>query len=235
MSLMTTIQRSDLEGWPDALLAFDNGTDWEYEPGGCAPDGLEWANRCDDCGEVHWYRTWTFQGILIEKGEACYTTWTLDDSGDYQCELDEDGYDETADWLANRRAYDQYVLDTGTDPLGEYFVAYTSKRTTRWQFCAQQSIGGIVLHYVRKDGRGPRLTGEGIPTDVREFLCLRAVRPGLDYIDGFDSVEDLKGKAHEVTWQRARALQVLGRFPLASEVPRSVGAIARDLRRLARG
>lgn len=226
-----TIQRSDLEGWPEALLAFDNGTDWEYEPEGIATDGMEWATR--DGGD--WYRTWTFQGILIEKGAPCYTTWTLDEGGDYQSELDEGDNDTLwADWEANRKAYNQYVIDTGTDPLGEYFVKHDSKRTTRWQFCAQQSIGGIVLHYVRKDGRGPRLTGEGIPTDVREFLCLRAVRPGLDYIDGFNDIDVLKAEAHEVTWQRARTLQVLGKFPLTAKVPRSAGAIARDLRRLAR-
>lgn len=226
------MNRTDL---PDAALeALTNGTAWEYEPEGVATDGMEWPNRCD----TGWYRTWTFTGLRVEDGKVFYTTWSLDECGDFEfCDETETVADINKELEGNAAAWEEYrqfVVETGTDPLGNYYAKSEVEKEETWQFRAQQSIPGMVLHYVRRDGRGPKLTDDEIPLHVRQFLALRSLRPGLDYMHDFKSPEDIQDRARGVTWQRAPSLQVLGRFAIKAKTPRRSTAVARDLRRAAR-
>lgn len=221
----------------EARAALEAGEAWSYEPEGVASDGLEWPHQ----SSTGWYRTWTFVGIEVEPGEfpgvpgrAYYTKWILDECGDWNCngETDGDDLDANAEAWAG---YAAFVYDTGTDPLRNYYVKREVKRTEVWQFRAAESIPGMVLQGVRRNGRGPVLLGSDIPEHVRTYLALRRVTEGVDYVADFKSCEDTFDRAKKVQWQRSgRGGVVLGKFTLDRKVPRSVHAITRDLRTAAK-
>ena len=138
------------------------------------------------------------------------------------------GEEEVAAW----KDYAAYVAETGTDPLCQYRVDRTVKRTESWQFTAQEWIGssthGPALIGARQNSRGPFLPGSELPEHVQEFLCLKKVG-GRYVLEGFTGIPQLKTDAVEVTWQGC-GQGAKGVCLIENTVPRPDAVVARELK-----
>lgn len=101
------------------------------EPGGVyepeTAEAFDWfPYYCKDCDTYH--NMWAGYGFENVGGEIMVTEWTCDGDGDWVCDggfpLEE--FDARQDQAAKESIicandYYEFVAETGTDPLGEFF------------------------------------------------------------------------------------------------------------------
>ncbi len=174
--------------------------------------------QCDDpdCPhEWHLAHYWVY-------GDGTYSV--CDSDGNHEaCEEP-----EVPDAAREHKAWSQYarhVLAAGADPLGNYLVPHTVKRTERWSLQFSRSVLGILLVGARR-GRGGQWIGPaGIPDHVAQFAGVKpqhiAKRTG-PLVTDFEEMPEEVNRAHR--WNGT----------IDNETPRAPHLIARDLRRAAR-
>lgn len=137
------------------------------------------------------------------------------------------------------RAYSQFVLDTGTDPLGEFIVRHVRTRKERWQVKFSHVIGGARIVAARH-GRTSVALG-ALPAYVRQYCLLPADKPtsntiflGVHDDDPFESWAAFVDAIGLPPRYRERLRTKWATFTIERTIPRSPERVARDLRRLAR-
>lgn len=150
--------------------------------------------------------------------------YTVDEyaDGDHESidEADLPSYEEVqAAW----KEYFEYVLETGADPLGNFYVKHVIVRKERWQFRFKRAIVGAVLAEARHAGR--RYNCRKLPKHVTEYLNLGAgwaLR--LQDFETHEAFLAIEGLRFDV-WVTQH---------IEHKIDRSPAALARDLRRAAR-
>jgi len=139
-------------------------------------------------------------------------------------------------------AYHEHCVETGEDPLGEYSVKRVYQQRQRWTAEVHRGIGGLYVRRARR-GRGPWLSPEKLPDEVRGFLL-------LDPWYAPPPPSGRESRILDVEWTTVEemAKDCAGDFPCTSirngvgrftgiievDLPRAAGALARDVRRAAR-
>ena len=150
------------------------------------------------CGEHDCERQWHKNLYAVDHyrkdGNLLIEVRSCDEDGnwDYVC-----GYDESAgdtwensevklhletnpdEFFQGWRDYAQYVIDTGKDPLGEFYVQPTYKVKERWEIWLHKSIAGIALNRVRRSKCLP-MAAYLLPDYMRQFLQLKSDNLHLD-------------------------------------------------------
>jgi hypothetical protein len=167
---------------------------------------------CDDCETWHQEHIWAYD-------DGTYTS--CDSDGDHEpIEAEDVPSCEEHDRLW--REYAQWVVEQGEDPLGNFYVRYSTKVKERWQFKLTKTLVGPRLIGVRRAGRA--YTPDELPEHARSFLNL-----------------DASGKLGDfATW--AELTEVLpevkpGKWFVAHieyDKPRPEAVTARELRKIAR-
>ena len=103
----------------------------------CGSDGLFWP-QCDE----HWIGYWVGTCFDVCDGKACVFDWSCDSDGDwnyeYRCPLreytDKSWQKDYEGAQATMQRYYQDVVETGEDPLNEFYIRRTQTLRTRWTF-----------------------------------------------------------------------------------------------------
>ena len=161
--------------------------------------------------------------------------WIYDDGSYSLCDCDGNHEGCEADDVPTHREiiaawneYNEYVIETGRDPLCEFSVRRHRKCRQRYTAWFQRIDLGWVLCRLRR-GRVD-LSVHDVAEEVCEYLHLVHTKSGA-----YRTAISLKefGECEEVTllssYERCRAS-----FVLEPEVPRSASAVAKDLRKAAR-
>lgn len=126
-----------------------------------------------------------------------------------------------------KKAWDEYakwVIQNGTDPLGEYYVKYTRKVKERWSIKVRRSICGMVVSEIRRGRTSVPARKDSLPQHLAEYLNLL---PGRVLVLGdFTTTEGL-----------AEVGIKLGRwhtFTIEREVERPAAKVTAELRKIAR-
>jgi hypothetical protein len=162
----------------EARKAFKSGGKWEYRP------------ESAECGTVfvffddpYWRQVWYCMGYEIENKRLFAVCHECDSDGnwEYQDSIDvtDPGYEAwEAEYSYERsregwREYFEFVVETGTDPLGEFF-AFSDTVKVKWYFLMQQGEAGCRFMGASQNPDGPWLSTI-IPDYVREYLNLKVV------------------------------------------------------------
>lgn len=148
------------------------------------------------------------------------TTYSIsDECGDHE-PLDEPPSAEEHEqaW----REYTQWAIETGQDPLDNFYVRQTSKVKERWQFWLFKSLTGPRLDRARRAGK--EYKPQDLPGYVKSYLNLTSSNNLGDFKTWDELVEALPG-IKPSKWTMCH---------LEQERERSEVAIARDVRRGAR-
>lgn len=114
----------------EALAALAAGQEWEYTPDDASCGDVDvWY--CDDCHTYH--ITWNVWGLRLADGILYETFYSVDTDGDWslvtECPYGEfDHKQEYADVRARWRAYAEYVVRTGHDPVSEFINVEAAQR-----------------------------------------------------------------------------------------------------------
>lgn len=168
------------------------------------------------CGESECLVKWHIRHIWAYADG----TWSECDADGNHDPLDEEDIPTVEQHDAAWAEYARSVIETGADPLNNYFVRRTVKRREAWQFRLRRSIVGAVLVQavrLRKEVRFYQ-----IPDYVRRYLNLQGNTHKLG-----DSVDELReaGVPLDCRWYHAK---------IEHEVPRPAARVAAELRRAAR-
>ena len=204
----------------EALAALAAGEAWEY-----TPDSIEGADAdvsyCDDCDTYH--LTWDVWGLRLDADGTLYETWTaVDSDGDWSFvdEYPYEEFDHAKECAAVRerwREYAKYVVRTGLDPVGEFSSRET--RTLKRTFIVRfsDSIVGPKVTGVRPNkGKYAPLTEQ--PAEVRTFF---------EGIEEFKDIDDMRSRAHGLTWTGPN------RAKFTLDFPRAEGATKAAIKRRA--
>lgn len=223
---------ADLQLPEEALAALAAGTEWEMTPD-TVEFGIEFAEWCDDCDD--WHRTWSVYGLRLDPEGMLWTTrhevdtdgnWDFADEIPYTID-DAEYMRASAEADASWEDYARYVVRTGKDPLGNYGWGRASRQAKeRWSF----SIGEDLRVVSVRRGRGAWLPANEAPKRVREYLNLDA----LDRVEGFVSFADLREKAPDLRWGRARDGVARASFLLSVTVPAPAAKVRADTVRAAK-
>jgi len=178
---------------------------------------VAWQCGDKDCAQ-QWHKSayWIYPG----KKRATYSVDNYSD-GDHET-IGARDLPATAEITKSWVAYSRFVLETGTDPLAEFFVKYETKTRERWEFKFSKSIVGPMLQQARR--RGKQYTAPNLPSHVREYLNLR--KSGAPTLQDFKTAAEFEAAGlHFNVWQA---------HSIDNKRPRDQAAIAKDLRRLAR-
>jgi hypothetical protein len=152
-------------------------------------------------------------------------TYTLcDECGDHES-LETEDVPSFEEHDRKWREYTQWALETGTDPLGNFFVRHSIKTRERWQFRLAKTLVGPRLIDARHAGRRYTLTHlDELPGQVRTFLNLDSSGKLGDFAT-WDELIELLPDIKAGRWFVAH---------IEEDMPRQKDAIARDIRRIAR-
>ena len=190
-------------------------------------DGLFWP-YCDET----WCGQWVGTCFDVCDGKACVFDWSCDSDGDwnyeYRCPLreytDKSWQKDYEGAQATMQRYYQDVVETGEDPLNEFYIKRSVKRRERWTFQFANSILGMLLVKARRNGSV--FAPKDLPKHVREYAGVtRVVRRGP--AAGCARVHWTKGDV--VLSRNGRRTETIER-----EVPRDPARVARDLKAAAR-
>lgn len=204
----------------EALAALAAGEEWEYTPD--STEGVDAdVSYCDDCDTYH--LTWDVWGLRLDADGTLYETWTaVDSDGDWSF-VDEYPYgefdhgEERAAVRERWREYAKYVVRTGLDPVGEFSSTVISRTTTTYTVQFASSIVGPKVIRVRKaHGKYAPLTEQ--TAEVRTFF---------EGIEEFKGIDDMRSRAHGLTWTGPN------RAKFTLDFPRAEGATKAALKRRA--
>lgn len=117
---------------------------------------------CDDCGTWHQEHIWAYD-------DGSYTSCDSDGNHD---PLDAEDVPSQEEHDRLWKEYSQWVLEHGDDPLGNFYVKYSSKVKERWQFKLVKTLVGPRLILSRRGTRS--YFADDLPKHVRSFLNLDA-------------------------------------------------------------
>ena len=193
---------------------------------------FETAEECDCCtGDARWSRAF----YAMDEAEA--EAWLVGDTdGNWDSCEEAPGSEEIA---ASWDRYAEYVAETGSDPLGDYYVSRKYKRREVWVALYVQTLAagrpdGCCVGVIE------RRAGERPPADVLAYFLagaqvqsgreLRHAEIGWEYVSGLTPSEGLG----IISVTRPNNLTVRVRAAIERTVPRKPSAIARDLRQAAK-
>jgi hypothetical protein len=140
----------------------------------CAEPAISCPWSCgfeDDC-EHGWH--------LADYYHVTSESWRVSRYSDGTCELIDT--EDVPDFDACNKAWQEYfayVVDTGKDPLSQFYLppaAYGVVRSRLWQAQIRAHIGmsksGPLVNGLRRNGRGPWLRPDDVPRAVRDYLEL---------------------------------------------------------------
>lgn len=205
---MSNDKLADLYLPDEALAALAAGQEWEF-----TPDTIEGADAdcyyCDDCDTYH--LNWSVWGLRLDADGTLYETLTsVDTDGDwsfvdeYPCrEFDHDREREAI--RARWRAYAEYVVRTGADPLNEFSSVRSLIRVPYVVRFSESIVGPKVTGVRRPKSKYAPLSE--MPEDVKQFF---------DGMEEFKSMADLRERAMFLTWTgENRATFTIDRYPVA--------------------
>jgi hypothetical protein len=189
----------------EALAALAAGAEWEY-----TPDSVDGADAdvywCDDCGT--WHMNWSVWGLRLDADGVLYETWTaVDTDGDWSF-VDEYPYgefdhaEERAAVRERWRSYARWVVLQGRDPVGEF--SSFGRTLTRTIYTVQFSpsiVGPRVVRVRKAHGKYTPLSEQ--PVEVRTFLA---------DVGEFTDIDDMRARAHGLTWTGNRATFEISRY-----------------------
>lgn len=147
---------------------------------------------CDDCD--------TWHATLFSYDLTNGTPIEGDQDGNWDA-IEIEDYPDATDFADAWECYFKWCALRGEDPLDELMLETRTPKKVQWQIKVRDSVAGLVLSWVRRRGRGPRLHLENIPKYVREYMGVNKGR----FITGWeeDTVATVKPQWTEVTWQRS--------------------------------
>jgi hypothetical protein len=195
-------------------------------------DELMWSPYyCDDCDTWHEHHV----GLEIEDGEILDVScdndgnWEFDGTGEKATEANYERLNRELIAGAERAGKDYlaHCAETGEDPLGNFYVARTTKRKEHWQTEFTPWIGlsehGYAITQARR-GKHAYRPGE-LPEHVSEFLGLHKI--GDRYcMEGITSADVITG-ADSVSPSSIS-------FTVEKVTPRPVNVVKREIRTAAK-
>ena len=197
----------------------------------------------DELTRTPWYdsdRGWRLSVYCVRSDTNVLVC--VDENGD-QWELD---WEDLPSVEAGGEAWTEYhahVLETGTDPLGEFYAGQPMREEKqRWSFEISKGICGPTVRYSRR-GRGPRLVWHQLPQTIADWLGLmhwsetskaQVRRPHLSGWDSWEEFIEAVRTDDQTTITSTRRGVTRITALIAVDVPRSANTIAKELRAEAR-
>lgn len=186
--------------------------------------------RCDDkdCSS-EWHQA-TYWIYCRGKRTSYSVDWYTDGDHESCGKRDLPSYDDVDKaW----REYSQYVLETGTDPLGEFYVKRSTRGERKWRIHFRWSIVGMIVVCGRTE-KGRYMPADKLPKYVQDFLGMDTSVKARHYTADCKP-EDLLGPfGMQHPGCRVRGLDYFWSGSIEHEEPRSEQAVRQDLIRAAR-
>jgi hypothetical protein len=173
----------------------------------------------DDDGGWHQANYWCYP----KPKRSRYTVDNYGDGDHEDCRLRD--IPGTAEIAASWREYAKYVVETGEDPLNNYFVRRRRTLTERWGFKFAPTLGGVLLVQARRMGKV--YYWRNLPPHVVEFLDLdpQANTARLGGMESWAEFERLVPGVKNKVWSY---------HTITHDVSRSAETIRRERKALAR-
>ena len=179
------------------------------------------------CGESDCEAQWHQANYWSADEDGHYSVDTYADGDHEDCEASEvPGPDEVAEgW----RSYACWVIETGTDVLGQYAARWCSKDRQAWEFKFEPSPAGTVVTRARRVGQEHELTN--LHERVLQYLGID--KDTLPYVVGHPLVMGGDFGA-EALHKAGLGYRKWNRIVIEITVERDAELVSRELRRLAR-
>ncbi len=186
----------------------------------------DWDDADDDDGG------WRVQHLWIYGGDKRSDYSTCDSDGNHEPCSARDAKTFSRDEGKSWKDYAEWVAEHGTDPLMNYRVEYTTKRTETWVARVRKAIGyqtcGLSLVSARRKG-GKSVKPGDLPAHVSEFLELKKYGQSNYCLEGIVELSD-------ATHAKAVAHRHYTTFTFEVErvIPRPAKTVRRELIALAK-
>lgn len=174
-----------------------------------------------ECGDRDCKVQWHLAGYWVD--DEIDTGYTVDNysDGDHDA-IEESELPSFEEQEKSWREYYRYVLRSGTDPLEQFIIKHSVKKSERWQFRVNNSIIGVVLTGARHAGR--EYVWHKLPDYVKQYLRIENSARLGDFAD-FAAFNEALPHVKPLRWFVCH---------INHDAPRPAARVAKELKTAAR-